>query len=108
MVELTIRGRAVLGGSETVAVTLEPDSTRSPAARPDADPAIFERLRAWRAEVARRQGVPAYIIFHDRTLTELAAQRPSDLAAMEALPGIGRSKLDRYGPAILEVLAASN
>jgi ATP-dependent DNA helicase RecQ len=108
MVELTIRGRAVLGGSETVAVALEPDSTRSSAARPDADPAIFERLRAWRAEVARRQGVPAYIIFHDRTLTELAAQRPSDLAAMEALPGIGRSKLDRYGPAILEVLAASN
>jgi ATP-dependent DNA helicase RecQ len=108
MVELTIRGRAVLGGSETIDVALEADITRSSAARSDADPAIFERLRAWRAEVARRQGVPAYIIFHDRTLTELAAHRPSDLTAMEALPGIGRSKLDRYGPAILEVLAASN
>jgi ATP-dependent DNA helicase RecQ len=108
MVELTGRGRAVLGGSEAIDVALEPDPVRSAGAGRDADPAIFERLRAWRAEVARRQGVPAYIIFHDRTLTELAAQRPPDLAAMEALPGIGRSKLDRYGQAILEVLASNN
>jgi ATP-dependent DNA helicase RecQ len=108
MVELTIRGRAVLAGSESIDVSLEPDHASSAGVGRDADPAIFERLRAWRAEVARRQGVPAYIIFHDRTLSELAAQRPSDLAAMGALPGIGPSKLDRYGQAILEVLAASN
>jgi ATP-dependent DNA helicase RecQ len=108
MVELTSRGRAVLSGSEIVEVALQPDHARSTGAGSDADPALFERLRAWRAEVARRQGVPAYIIFHDRTLTELAAHRPSDLAAMEALPGIGRSKLDRYGQAILDVLAAAS
>ena len=108
MVELTSRGRAVLGGTETIEVALEPERRRSAAASADADPALFERLRAWRAEVARRQGVPAYIIFHDRTLSELAAQKPADLAAMEALPGIGRSKLDRYGEALLEVLGSHN
>jgi ATP-dependent DNA helicase RecQ len=107
VVELTSRGRAVLAGSETIEMALEPDHEHSPVAG-DADPALLERLRAWRAEVARRQGVPAYIIFHDRTLTQLAVQRPANLAAMEALPGIGRSKLDRYGQAILDVLAASN
>jgi ATP-dependent DNA helicase RecQ len=57
--------------------------------------------------VARHQGVPAYVVFHDRTLNELAARRPADLLELEAVPGIGRSKLDRYGQALLEIIAAS-
>jgi ATP-dependent DNA helicase RecQ len=105
MVELTDRGRAVLGGLETIAVTLPAEPVRAPAAAPDS--ALFERLRSWRSEVARRQGVPAYLVFHDRTLTELAARRPVDLVAMEAIPGIGRAKLDRYGLALLEIMSAS-
>jgi ATP-dependent DNA helicase RecQ len=102
-VELTDRGRAVLGGTESVAVALAADP--QPAAGPPADPALFQRLREWRSEVARRQGVPAYVVFHDRTLTELAARRPADLVELEALPGIGRSKLDRYGRELLEIIA---
>ena len=98
-VELTDRGRAVLGGTESVAVAIAADP--QPAAGPPADPALFQRLREWRSEVARRQGVPAYVVFHDRTLTELAARRPADLIELEALPGIGRSKLDRYGRELL-------
>ena len=106
MVELTERGRAVLGGTESVEVALAPEP--GPASLPAADTALFQRLREWRSEVARRQGVPAYVVFHDRTLTELAARRPSDLVELEALPGIGRSKLDRYGQALLEILATPN
>jgi ATP-dependent DNA helicase RecQ len=105
MVELSDRGRAVLGGTETVTVVVTPDL--EPASALAADPALFQRLREWRSEVARRQGVPAYVVFHDRTLNELAARRPSDLDELEALPGIGRTKLDRYGQALLEILAAS-
>jgi ATP-dependent DNA helicase RecQ len=103
MVELTERGRAVLGGAESVAVTIAPDPDAAP--EPSADPVLFQRLREWRAEVARRQGVPAYVVFHDRTLIELAARRPSDLRELEALSGIGPSKLDRYGEALLQILA---
>ncbi len=105
-VEVTARGLAVLDGTESVAVSIAPDPAL--LAAPDVDPALFERLRAWRAEVARRQGVPAYVVFHDRTLKEVACRRPSDLGQLEAVPGIGRSKLDRYGNALLEILAAAN
>ncbi|TAN31426.1 ATP-dependent DNA helicase RecQ [bacterium] len=104
MVGLTERGRAILGGLETIEVAIEQD--HQAALSPGPDPVLFQRLRAWRAEVARRQGVPAYVVFHDRTLSELAARRPADLVAMGTLPGIGRSKLERYGAAVLEILAA--
>jgi ATP-dependent DNA helicase RecQ len=105
MVELSDRGRACLAGTEPITLTIpaEPE----PATLPAADPALFERLREWRSQVARRQGVPAYVVFHDRTLNELAARRPADLVELETLPGIGRAKLDRYGQAILDVIASS-
>jgi ATP-dependent DNA helicase RecQ len=106
MVELSERGRAVLGGKETVEVVVAPDP--EPVAPLPADPALFQRLREWRSEVARRQGVPAYVVFHDRTLNELASRRPADLVELEALPGIGPSKRDKYGQALLEILAIPN
>jgi ATP-dependent DNA helicase RecQ len=102
MVELSDRGRAVLGGKETVVVAIAPDLM--PATMPSADPALFQRLRQWRSEVARRQGVAAFMVLHDRTLNELASRRPADMVQLEAVPGIGPSKLDRYGTALLEVL----
>jgi ATP-dependent DNA helicase RecQ len=103
MVELSNRGRAVLGGTEAVTVAIANDPDPAPVG--GADPALFQRLREWRSEVARRQGVPAYVVLHDKTLTELAARRPADLHELQALPGIGPSKLDRYGQALLEILA---
>lgn len=66
---------------------------------------LFENLRHWRGETAREQGVPAYVILHDRTLHELALRRPPDLAALMTVPGIGEAKARRYGPALLELLA---
>jgi len=72
---------------------------------PEADRELFQALRQKRMEIARTQNVPPYVIFHDRTLMELAAARPVSRAAMSAVPGVGETKLDRYGPAFLAVIA---
>ena len=78
------------------------------AARPavsEADQGLFEALRKKRLEIARTQNVPPYVIFHDKTLIELAAARPSSRSEMADVPGVGEAKLDRYGPAFLTVIA---
>ncbi len=67
---------------------------------------LFERLRAWRAAQAKEQGVPAYVVFGDATLKALAATRPGSLSALGAISGIGAAKLERYGDAVLALLAA--
>ena len=73
----------------------------------DLGDAIFERLRAWRREEARRLRVPAYVIMHDRTLRAIARSRPQSLAALEAMPGLGPVKVDRFGERILSTVAAT-
>jgi len=75
------------------------------AAVPDADRDLFQALRQKRTDLARAQNVPPYVIFHDRTLIELAAARPSSRSEMADVPGVGETKLDRYGPAFLAVIA---
>ncbi|WP_435157629.1 DNA helicase RecQ [Amycolatopsis sacchari] len=67
---------------------------------------LFERLREWRAVTAKDQGIPAYVVFHDATLRQIATQRPSTLAELGGVSGVGENKLARYGEQILEVLAA--
>jgi ATP-dependent DNA helicase RecQ len=66
--------------------------------------ARFEFLRAWRAETAREQNVPAYVIFHDATLRTIALEQPGDLDALAGIGGVGVGKLERYGQALLDVL----
>jgi ATP-dependent DNA helicase RecQ len=70
--------------------------------------ALWAALRAWRLEEARRQELPPYVIFHDATLIEVARRRPLSLDALADIPGIGRSKLDRYGAAVLAVAARAS
>ncbi len=70
----------------------------------EAEAAVFEQLRAWRAAAAREQGVPAYVIFHDATLRQIAAQSPSTLAELATVSGVGETKLARYGQQILDLL----
>ena len=70
----------------------------------DAAP-VFERLRAWRAATAKEQGVPAYVIFHDATLRQIAADPPATLAELSQVSGVGENKLAKYGEQILAVLA---
>jgi ATP-dependent DNA helicase RecQ len=69
--------------------------------------AVFEQLRAWRGAAAKEQGVPAYVIFHDATLRQIAAESPSTLAELAAISGIGETKLARYGQQVLDTLAAA-
>ena len=65
---------------------------------------VFEALRSWRREVAKEHGVPAYTVFHDSTLHEIAERLPRSAAELRAISGIGATKLTRYGAALLELI----
>lgn len=71
------------------------------------DRGLFEALRAWRAETAREQGVPAYIVFGDATLRALAEHRPASLGDLDGITGIGAKKREAYGEGVLAVIAAA-
>ncbi|MEO5534536.1 MAG: DNA helicase RecQ [Pseudolysinimonas sp.] len=73
---------------------------------PDAARGLFERLREWRAGVARDQGVPAYIVFGDATLRGIAVTKPTSLEQLGSISGVGEKKLESYGEGVLEVVAA--
>ncbi|MFN3650004.1 MAG: RecQ family ATP-dependent DNA helicase [Armatimonadota bacterium] len=82
------------------------DSSRAPALHPttDQESALFELLRAWRREKAREEGVPAYVIFHDRVLYAIATEQPRSLSALSDIPGVGRSKLHAYGEEVVALV----
>jgi superfamily II DNA helicase RecQ len=125
VLSLTEEGAEVMRGQQGQVSLAWPDSlpsaaTRIPAAagrtkrgaavakagisRPEAgaaDPGLAESLRRWRRARASQDGVPAYIVFSDRTLEYIAAMRPSSLEELLEVPGIGPSKGARYGDAIL-------
>ena len=112
--------RGVYRGERTVALRKPPEkldpTTRSgrprkrrggePLAVAETDMPLFEALRAWRREEAARQHVPPYVIFHDATLAEIARARPGSLPTLAAISGVGESKLERYGEAVVEIIAA--
>jgi ATP-dependent DNA helicase RecQ len=68
------------------------------------DAKLFEALRAWRRETASAAGVPPYVIFHDATLAAIVEAKPTDLAGLERISGIGEAKLKRHGAGVLAVL----
>ncbi|HNM64794.1 MAG TPA: RQC domain-containing protein, partial [Accumulibacter sp.] len=78
------------------------------AGQADRTSPLATRLRQWRADCAREQGVPAYVILHDSTLYELAGRRPASLAELLDVPGIGQAKAQRYGDQLLALLAAES
>ncbi|HEY6147907.1 MAG TPA: HRDC domain-containing protein, partial [Thermoanaerobaculia bacterium] len=112
---LTRLGREVMAG-RVAAVELTPPRAEPPrekktrrrgkAATPPMSPpdeALLERLRGWRRDEAARRGVPAYVVFHDKTLAAIASERPTSLPSLAGVPGIGPAKLEAYGRAILEL-----
>src|SRR5450631_2661979 len=112
---LTDASSEVLRGARTVLLRREAPrpatKARSPkrgvAASADLDPGatlVFERLRTWRAATAKAQGVPAYVVFHDATLREIATRVPTTLDELSTVSGIGVAKRERYGPQLLEAL----
>ena len=66
---------------------------------------LFEALRAWRAAEAKAQHIPPYVIFHDTVLRDIAAVRPAGIEELAQIKGVGASKLQRYGAAVLGILA---
>jgi ATP-dependent DNA helicase RecQ len=107
----TEAARAVLRGQE--AVMLREDAVQPPARRVPREEAVqagsgdpcFEALRAWRRGVAQAQGVPAYVVADDRTLGGIAARRPGAIDDLLEVPGMGRSRVERYGADILRIVA---
>jgi len=103
-----LRGEATVAMRRTVA-----RAARAPKVRGEAlglgaaAQALFERLRAWRGAEARTQGVPAYVILHDRTLAAIAQTEPADLATLARIDGIGAVKLARYGEAIVGLVSGA-
>ena len=114
---LTDDSAEVLGRRRDVMMRREPEraarSSRSSGKKkgavvdlaPEAAP-IFERLRTWRGAVAKEQGVPAYVIFHDATLRQIATDLPSTLTELGKISGVGENKLAKYGEGVLEALAS--
>jgi DNA helicase-2/ATP-dependent DNA helicase PcrA len=90
-------------------VTRLPDGFAPPPARrsPDDDP-FMAALRSWRTTRAREDAVPAYVVAHDQTLAAIADLRPTSLAALRRVRGMGPTKLDRYGEEILAAIAAAD
>jgi ATP-dependent DNA helicase RecQ len=112
---LTEASSEVLGRRRQVLMRRDPEPARSgpkPARSRDSTPVdlpaealpLFERLRVWRAATAKEQGVPAYVIFHDATLRQIAIQAPTALAELAGISGIGEAKLARYGQPVLDCL----
>lgn len=99
------------GGAAVIAVpwgSRLTKGTRTGPLTPDpggADSGVVERLKTWRLEQSRTQGVPAYVVFNDRTLEALASYRPSTESELLTIPGIGPAKLEAYGDQLLEILA---
>ena len=103
--------KPILKGGERLVIAVPPKKTRkargaSASADLPHDP-LFEALRAWRRTRAKEQGVPPYVIFHDSTLREVAAAKPSTLSALSRIEGIGDTKLDRHGESLLGALASA-
>ena len=98
--------KPILKGEEAVAIVLPPKRERKRRASRDFGPAdpLFDALRERRRAIAKDQGVPPYVIFHDATLREMAAIKPQDRHALSEISGVGARKLEAYGDAFLEVI----
>jgi ATP-dependent DNA helicase RecQ len=113
--KLTEAARPVLKGEQTVQFRRPSKPTSKNAARAktgaipegllEKDMPLFEALRTWRLDKAREQGVPAYVILHDRTLRLIATIRPEDEESLAGVSGLGAAKLEHYGEELLEVVA---
>ncbi|MFE2013018.1 DNA helicase RecQ [Streptomyces sp. NPDC059491] len=117
---LTEQSGEVLGGRRTVALRKEKapaaaarkesgarsgKGARVPVDLPAAAVPVFEALRAWRAATAREQGVPAYVVFHDATLREIATLFPATVQELGTVGGVGEAKLTKYAEGVLATLA---
>ncbi len=114
VLRLTEASRAVLRGERAISLRRPSAASvrkrRGKARGTEVDGAVdsplFERLRVWRAAVAKEHGVPAYVVFHDGTLRAIAAARPASLGALAEISGVGEKKLERYGADLIGLIGA--
>jgi len=101
-------GREVLLRRDVVRAERRAKTVRAnaPADIPAEAQPLFQALREWRAQRAREQGVPAYIVFGDATLKAVAAARPHSIEALSGITGVGQAKLAQYGEAVLAVVGS--
>jgi ATP-dependent DNA helicase RecQ len=121
--KLTGSARGVLKGETEVMLREAPAGTRVRANRTKSrrgdlaprpagqtasgDPGLQTALRAWRSEIARKRGVPAYVVLHDSTIDGIAASRPATLNELRNIPGIGDKKLEHYGDELIALVKAA-
>ena len=100
--------KPILKGEETLVIAVPPPRRKTARARREEFPhdPLFEALRAARKAIAAEAGVPPYVIFHDSTLREIAATHPTRLSELGGVQGVGETKLQRYGEAMLAAIAA--
>ena len=109
--QLTEAAREVLKGQRTVQLrrssrhkTAQPKTRQVFSELSPADESLFQQLRAWRSDTAREQGVPAYVILHDKTLRELAEVRPFSRGLLATVTGMGSAKIEHYGEELLALI----
>ena len=112
--KMTPQGQAFLKQKETLRLRKFSGKTKEVAPKPsrpaltfddEGDRQLFAALKAMRLDLAEEQNVPPYVIFHDRTLRELAIQKPESLREMSGISGVGEKKIERYGEAFLDVIS---
>jgi ATP-dependent DNA helicase RecQ len=118
--KLTETARGVLKGETEVMLREQPAGSRNRAIRDKSrrgdlapagqgqasDPGLQAALKAWRSEIARTRGVPAYVVLHDSTIDGIAASRPTTLAGLRGIAGIGDKKLEHYGDELIALVKA--
>jgi ATP-dependent DNA helicase RecQ len=114
--KLTEAARAVLKGEQKVQLRqyqkpVKPKRTSTPRGSyvemdlSKSEQEIFEKLRWWRVETARAHGVPAYVVFQDATLREIAKVKPTSLDQLRGVSGVGEKKLNSYGDDIVAIIS---
>jgi ATP-dependent DNA helicase RecQ len=104
VVEITSSGRDALTERNWPSLTLPAELKKVQPG--DVPTEMLDRLRRWRLETARAAGVPAYVVFHDATLTAIASAKPASMAELLRVSGVGESKLRKYGEELLELIRA--
>jgi len=120
--KLTETARGILKGETEVMLREAPAGTRhrasrtksrrgdivskSPGREDSGNSSLLSALRAWRSQIARKRGVPAYVVLHDSTIDGIATSRPATLPQLRAIPGIGDKKLEHYGDELIALVMA--
>ena len=97
-------GRAIRARSSQSSASRDGRRGRSAAAVEVGDPVLYDALSAWRKQRAQSDAVPAYVVFHNATLAAIAGAKPRSIGELASVPGLGPTKIERYGDEVLAVV----